>query len=100
MMTNWVLQLAAPPIAAATELLAADTGGLITMDTLVNHILAAVVFSIAGVIAFGASLWIMNRLSPFSLRKEIEEDQNSAVAVIIGSMILGIAIIIASAIHG
>lgn len=67
---------------------------------LVQHIFAALVFSIIGVLAFGISLWIMNRLCPFPLRKELEEDQNTAVAIIIGAMIIGMAIIIASAIHG
>jgi putative membrane protein len=35
---------------------------------------------------------------PFSLRKEIEEDQNTALAIIIGSVIIGMSIIIAAAI--
>ena len=38
--------------------------------------------------------------SPFSVKKEIEEDQNQALAIIIGALIIGIAIIVASAING
>jgi hypothetical protein len=34
------------------------------------------------------------------VRKEIEEDQNTALAIVIGSVILGIAIIIGMAIQG
>jgi uncharacterized membrane protein YjfL (UPF0719 family) len=45
-------------------------------------------------------LWLANRLAPFSLRKELEEDQNTAVAIIIGAIMIGISIIIAAAIHG
>ena len=37
---------------------------------------------------------------PFSMRKEIEDDQNTALAIVIGAVILGLAIIIASTIHG
>ena len=33
---------------------------------------------------------------PFSLRKEIEEDQNVALGVVIGAVILGLAHIIAA----
>jgi uncharacterized membrane protein YjfL (UPF0719 family) len=39
-------------------------------------------------------------VSPFSVKKEIEEDQNSALAIIIGALIIGISIIIAAAING
>ena len=37
---------------------------------------------------------------PFSIRKEIEDDQNTALGIVIGSMLIGIAIIIAAAIQG
>lgn len=70
------------------------------LSTLLGHVLGAIVFAAIGVLAFGACLWIVNRLCPFSLRKEIEEDQNNALAIIIGSLIIGIAIIIAAAVQG
>ena len=53
-----------------------------------------------GLIIFGLAFWIMTKTVPFSIRKEIEEDQNTALAILIGSVILGLAIIIASTIHG
>ncbi|MDH3530597.1 MAG: DUF350 domain-containing protein, partial [Acidobacteriota bacterium] len=37
---------------------------------------------------------------PFSIRKEIEEDQNTALGIVIGSMLISIAIIIAAATIG
>ena len=49
---------------------------------------------------FGLAFWIMTKTVPFSIRKEIEEDQNTALAILMGSVILGLAIIIASTIHG
>ncbi|MAC28960.1 MAG: hypothetical protein CMN31_12110 [Sandaracinus sp.] len=42
----------------------------------------------------------MAKISPFSVRKEIEEDQNTALAVVMGSVILGIALIVAAAMLG
>jgi putative membrane protein len=39
-------------------------------------------------------------VTPFSIRKEIEEDQNIALGILIGAIMLGLAIIIAAAIHG
>ena len=38
----------------------------------------------------------MAKLAPFSVRKEIEVDQNIALAVIMGCVILGISIILAA----
>jgi uncharacterized membrane protein YjfL (UPF0719 family) len=51
-------------------------------------------------IVFGLAYFIIVKASPFSIRKEIEDDQNVALAVIIGAVIIGVAIIIAAAIQG
>lgn len=57
-------------------------------------------YTVFGLIIFGLAFWIMTKTVPFSIRKEIEEDQNTALAILVGSVILGLAIIIASTIHG
>ena len=41
-----------------------------------------------------------SKVTPFSVRKEIEEDHNIALAIVIASVIFGSALIIAAAIHG
>lgn len=64
------------------------------------NLLGAVVFALIGVVVFMGVFWTIVRLTPFSVRKEIEEDQNTALAIIVGSVMMGIAIIIAAAIHG
>ena len=53
-----------------------------------------------GVVVFLLVFWVIVKISPFSVRKEIEEDQNSALAIIVGAGLIGIAIIIGAAIHG
>jgi len=40
----------------------------------------------------------MEKIAPFSLRKELAEDDNVAVGVVLGSIVIGLSIIIASAI--
>ncbi len=40
----------------------------------------------------------MTKVAPFSVRKEIEEAQNTALGILMGSVIIGLAIIIAAAI--
>lgn len=62
--------------------------------------LVTLVYTIFGLLMFGVAFWIIVKLVPFSIRKEVEEDQNIALAILIGAVMLGLAIIIAATIHG
>ena len=62
-------------------------------------ILSTLLYSVIGMIIFCGAFAILNKLMPFSVRKEIEEDQNTALGVIVGSFLIGLSIIIAAAIH-
>ena len=62
--------------------------------------LVTLAYTIFGIIVFGAAFWLITKLVPFSMRKEIEDDQNTALAILVGAVLLGLAIIIASTIHG
>jgi uncharacterized membrane protein YjfL (UPF0719 family) len=68
--------------------------------SILASLLAVVVFSVVGLIVFAACFFGILKIVPFSVRKEIEDDQNTALAIIIGAMLLGISIIIAAAVHG
>lgn len=74
-----------------------DTMGL---GSLGRHLLAAVIFAALGVAVLFVCIWVFDRLSPYSFRKEILEDQNTALGIIVGALLIGISIIIAAAIHG
>lgn len=67
---------------------------------LMAHLLNAALFTLLGLVLFGVAWFIIEKLTPFSIRKEIEVDQNTSLAIVLGSVILGIAIIVAAAIHG
>ncbi len=56
------------------------------------------IYAVVGVAIFGLAFWLVTLVTPFSVRKEIEEDQNTSLGVIIGALIIGLAIIIAAAI--
>jgi len=84
----------------ATQGLLAAVEGESSLSLLVQHVIAAVVFSAVGIAVFGLGFWAVTKVLPFSLRKELEEDHNTAVAVIAGAMLIGISIIIAAAIQG
>jgi putative membrane protein len=62
--------------------------------------LSTVGYTVFGVIVFGLAYWVMVKVSPFSIRQEIETDHNTALAILMASVILGLAIIIAAALHG
>lgn len=62
--------------------------------------LSTVVYTFFGLIVFGLAFWVIVKVSPFSIRKEIEADHNNAIAILIASVILGLAVIIAAALHG
>ncbi|MDE1151657.1 MAG: DUF350 domain-containing protein [Micavibrio sp.] len=73
------------------------------MDPIVNmqYVLNAVVFSGIGLIAFAISFVIFDLLTPkVGIWKELVEKQNLAMGIFLGSMFIGMAIIIAAAIHG
>jgi len=57
-------------------------------------------YTVFGLIMFGIAFALIVKITPFSMRKEIEEDQNIALAILIGSVMLGLSIIIAATIHG
>jgi putative membrane protein len=69
-------------------------------NQLLHQLLVAAVFSILGLVILGLVWLVLVRVLPFSLRKEMEDDQNTALGIVLGSLILGISIIIAAAIHG
>ena len=74
-------------------------GLAIPMDTLLPVVVTTPVFVILGRIVFALAFLVIAKAAPFSVRKEIEDDQNIALAIVIASVILGSALIIAAAVH-
>jgi uncharacterized membrane protein YjfL (UPF0719 family) len=70
------------------------------LSPLIKMVISSLVFVGMGMVMFLIAFFIITKITPFSIRKEIEEDQNTALAVVIGAVILGIAHIISAAIHG
>ena len=65
-----------------------------------DAVVSSAVFAAIGLAVFGIAFWIMKMVVPFSMKKEIEEDQNVALGVIVAGVMIGIALIISAAIHG
>ena len=64
-----------------------------------SYLLNAVVYAALGIIIFVAAFAIIDKLTPYHLWKEIVEDKNVALAILIGAMSIGMCIIIAAAVH-
>lgn len=77
-----------------------SVGLLIPMNQLPELLISTLAFSVIGLLLFALAFWIMGKATPFSIRKEIEEDQNTALAILIASVIIGIALIVSAAVHG
>jgi uncharacterized membrane protein YjfL (UPF0719 family) len=73
---------------------------VIKLEELLPVITTTVIFVAIGLVVFAIAFFIVVLVTPFSVKKEIEDDQNIALAVIIGAVIIGIAMIIGAAIHG
>jgi uncharacterized membrane protein YjfL (UPF0719 family) len=75
-------------------------GLAVSLEGLFQTVIITVVFVVLGLIVFAIAFLIIAKSTPFSVRKEIEDDQNVALAIVIAAVILGSALIIAAAIHG
>ncbi len=63
-----------------------------------SEIVSTVFYTALGVVLMGLCWWLINRMTHFSVVKEIEEDQNVALAVLIGSVFISLALIIGAVI--
>jgi uncharacterized membrane protein YjfL (UPF0719 family) len=68
-------------------------------DHIIQGLIQSVLFAVIGVVVFGGTFLAIVKMLPFSVRKEIEEDQNTSLGILLGSVILGLSIIIAAAIN-
>jgi putative membrane protein len=72
------------------------------MEKMINvgYVINSIAYSVIGMLIFGVGFWVFDRLTPYSLWKEVVEEKNVAVAIIVSAVSLGVCLIIASAIHG
>lgn len=73
---------------------------IVPLRELIPVLVTTLLFVLIGLVVFALAFLIIEKVAPFSVRKELEEDHNTAIAIVIASVILGSALIIAAAIHG
>ena len=69
------------------------------LRNLAANVLAGVIFTVLGLVLFIAAFMLFDRITPGTLWKELIEDQNTALGVLMGCVAIAMAIIIAAAIH-
>ena len=69
------------------------------MDINMQQFANSLIYSLLGVVVFWVSFIIIDKITPYDLWGEINREKNVALAIVVGAMCLGIAIIVASAIH-
>lgn len=64
-----------------------------------TSLLIAIVYSVLGIVIFSFAFVVIDRMTPYDLWKEICENRNTALAIMVGAMSIGVCIIIAAAVH-
>jgi uncharacterized membrane protein YjfL (UPF0719 family) len=64
-----------------------------------GQMVSALIFSSIGIVMFALAFFMLRKVLPFNIYKELEEDQNIALGILMASIMIGIAIIISSAIR-
>lgn len=63
-----------------------------------NNIFISIIYGLIGIFLLLIGYYLYELVTPFSVKKELLEDQNIALGIVIAAFILGMAIIIAAAI--
>ncbi len=66
----------------------------------VKSVASAVLFSLIGLGLFVFSFYVFDWITPGHFWKEILEERNTALAVVVGAVAIGLSLIVAAAIHG
>ncbi len=69
------------------------------MGVQMGNVLNAVIYAAIGIVIFAVAFLVIDKVTPYNLWKEIVQEHNTALAILLGAMSLGICIIIASAVH-
>jgi putative membrane protein len=69
------------------------------METHLTALVNAAIFALLGIVLFIIAFVVVDKITPYPLWKEIVEEKNLALAVLVGAMSIGMCIIIAAAVH-
>jgi putative membrane protein len=69
------------------------------MGIQISNVVNAILYAGIGIVIFAGAFIIIDKVTPYHLWKEIVQEHNTALAILLGAMSIGICVIIASAVH-
>ncbi|NJM79012.1 MAG: DUF350 domain-containing protein [Flavobacterium sp.] len=69
-------------------------------DFFLKPVVASIIYSLLGFVILLVCYFILEKITPEKSWKEISQNKNTALAIVLGAFILGISFIIGMAIHG
>ncbi len=69
------------------------------MGIQLTNVVNAILYAGIGIVIFGLAFLIIDKFTPYNLWKEIVQEHNTALAILLGAMSLGVCVIIAAAVH-
>jgi uncharacterized membrane protein YjfL (UPF0719 family) len=69
------------------------------MGIQLTNVVNAILYAGIGIVIFGLAFVIIDKFTPYNLWKEIVQEHNTALAILLGAMSLGVCVIIAAAVH-
>jgi len=64
-----------------------------------SNLLTAAVYAVIGLVFLAVTFWLWEKITPYSLWKELIDEHNTALAIVVASLVIGISIIISTAIR-
>ncbi len=89
-------------VAAPAGLVAAQESGAaqaFDATTLLYGVISTLVYGVVGIALAMVGYQVFAWMLPFDVKKELEEDQNISVGVLLAALMLGICIVVAATIH-
>jgi putative membrane protein len=69
------------------------------MGVQLTNVINAILYAAIGIVIFAGAFLVIDKVTPYNLWKEIVQEHNTALAILLGAMSLGICVIIAAAVH-
>jgi uncharacterized membrane protein YjfL (UPF0719 family) len=69
------------------------------VSELASNLLAAILFALLGIVIFVAAFVIVDKLTPGDLWHDLLKERNTALAIVMAGISIGLSVIIAAAIH-
>ncbi len=64
-----------------------------------RYLVSTIVYSFLGLLLFMAALYLIEKVTQFSVSKKVVQEGNVAVSIVVGSIIIAMGIIVSAAIH-